>query len=90
MSIAHALPELYREVLERIASLERTGHRHEAWLIRRAAIAAYSEAWNDRANRRLVALRLRADRVLGGMDRPRPALTARPIRRSVLRWSRSA
>lgn len=85
-SIAHGLPELYRAVLERVASLEHTGHRDEALIIRRAAVAAYSLAWDDKARRRLEALRARAERVLDGIDRPR---LARPAR-SALRWSRTA
>lgn len=85
-SIAHALPELYRAVLQRVTSLEHVGSRHEAFLIRRAATAAYSKAWDARAHQRLSALQLRADRVLGGMDQPRASLAPRPVPR----WSRSA
>jgi len=88
-SIAHGLPELYRLVLERVASLEHTGRRDEALLIRRAAIDAYSRAWDDAAMRRLGALRVRAERVLDGIERPREA---RPTRssRPAFRPSRSA
>lgn len=85
-SVAQALPELYRTVLERVGSLEHTGHRHEAFLIRRAATTAYSKAWDDGAHRRLSVLQLRAERVLGGMDRPRASLAPR----LAPRWSRSA
>lgn len=85
-SIAHALPELYRSVLERVGSLERTGHRHEAFLIRRAATTAYSKAWDARAHQRLSVLQLRAERVLEGMDRPRASLAPRPE----AHWSRSS
>ena len=56
-SIAHVLPELYRAVLERIASLEHAGHRSEALLIRRAAGAAYARAWDEAALRRLEQMR---------------------------------
>lgn len=72
-SIAHELPELYRRVLDRIAALERQGHRHEADRIRSAAIVAYSAAWDDHAMTRLDALRLRAERVHDGHERPRRA-----------------
>ncbi len=85
-SIAQSLPELYRAVLERVVSLEHTGRRDEALIIRRAAVAAYSRAWDDRAHKRLASLRDRAERVLDGIDRPR---LARPVR-PALRWSRSA
>jgi hypothetical protein len=92
-NIAHDLPELYRAVLERIASLEATGRHAEALLVRRAAIQAYSEAWDDTAVRRLERLRNRAERVLDGHERPRPAHTARTPRRTwprvTLRWSRT-
>ncbi len=80
-SIAHTLPELYRAVLERVASLEHTGRRDEARLIRRAATAAYERAWDDTAQRRLEALRVRAERVLDGIERPRPSPVARTLRR---------
>lgn len=70
-SIAHELPELYRRVLDRVAALERQGHRHEAERIRAAATTAYSAAWDEAAMARLEALRLRAERVHDGQDRPR-------------------
>jgi len=92
ISVAHGLPELYRLVLERVASLEHTGRRDEALLIRRAAIDAYSRAWNDAAVRRMEALRARAERVLDGIERPREARPPRPARpaRPAFRPSRSA
>ncbi|TAK01329.1 MAG: hypothetical protein EPO36_06170 [Chloroflexota bacterium] len=77
ISPAHELPELYRAVLERVGSLELTGHRREGELIRREATAAYSRAWDDAARRRLEQLRARAERVLGGVERPRIARAAR-------------
>jgi len=43
--------------------------------VRRDAIAAYSERWDEVAKRRLVGLLSRADRVLGGTDRARGQLT---------------
>lgn len=84
--MAHELPELYRALLARVASLEGTGHRREADLIRREAVAAYSRAWDEAARRRLERLLVRAERVLGGHERPRDA---RPPRLA-LRWSRTA
>ena len=63
-SPAHELPEIYRAVLERIASLEQTGQRREAEHIRREAVTAYSRAWDDAARRRLLQLRVRAERAL--------------------------
>lgn len=85
-SIAHDLPELYRAVLDVIATLEATGHRAEALLVRRAAIAAYSDAWDDTAVQRLERLRIRADHVLDGNGRVRLPRTTR----LALRWSRTA
>jgi len=85
MSVAHGLPELYRAILGQVAALEAAGHRSEAELLRREAIAAYSRAWDDEAHRRLLHLQTRAARVLEGRERPR---RARPAR-LVLRWSRS-
>jgi hypothetical protein len=77
ISPAHELPELYRAVLERVGSLELGGHRREGELIRREAVAAYSRAWDDAARRRLEHLRIRAERVLGGVERPRVHRTPR-------------
>jgi len=71
ISPAHELPDLYRAVLERVGSLEQSGHRREGELIRREAVAAYSRAWDEATRRRLDHLRLRAERVLGGQERPR-------------------
>ena len=70
-SPAHELPELYRAVLERIGALEQIGHRREAEHIRRAAVTAYSRAWDEGARRRLLQLRLRAERALGLGERSR-------------------
>jgi hypothetical protein len=82
-SIAHELPELYRAVLERCTSLELTGRRGEAELVRRAAVAAYSRAWDDAARHRLEQLRERAERVLDGHQQPRAPHAALPaIRRT--------
>lgn len=83
--VAHALPELYRAVLERVASLEFLGHRHEAFLIRRTAIEAYSKVWDDRALRRMTELQARAERVLDGAARPRGVVQSRPTSRPIPR-----
>jgi hypothetical protein len=70
-SVAEALPELYREVLDRVAALEKHGYRGEATLVRAEATRVYSAAWNEAARRRLRALRIHAERVVAGRDRPR-------------------
>lgn len=53
---AEEMPALYRAILDRVAELEAAGQRAEAARVRRAATAAYSRAWDDRARRRLTAL----------------------------------
>jgi hypothetical protein len=53
---AEVLPELYRAILDAVARLEVAGQRARAARVRRAATAAYSKAWDDRARRRLEAL----------------------------------
>lgn len=73
---AEQLPALYRAILDRVAELEQAGDRTEAGRVRRAATAAYSRAWDDRARRELDALLRRAarptaaERVLGRGRRP--------------------
>jgi hypothetical protein len=80
------LPGLYRAILDRVAELEAAGERAEAARVRRAATAAYSRAWDERARRELEAL-LRtasrptaAERLLGrgGRRLPAPPATGRP------------
>ena len=61
-SVADDLPELYREILDRVAGLERIGARAEAGRIRVAATRAYSAAWDQAARRVLLGLLARADR----------------------------
>jgi hypothetical protein len=68
---ADELPGLYREVLDRVAALERIGERSQAGRIRMAATAAYSDAWNESGRTRLIGLIGRADRTIAGHDRPR-------------------
>lgn len=88
-SIAHALPELYRRLLDRVAALELLGHRHEADRIRAAAVTAYSAAWDDAAMARLEALRIRAERVHDGQERPRHPSRVTPAVRLRLRLVRT-
>jgi hypothetical protein len=80
-SVAHELPELYRDVLDRIASVERLGYRREGQLLRAEAIKVYSASWNDGAIRAMEGLRTRADRVRDGDERPRrPRSESRALR----------
>ena|SRR5215210_4812807 len=76
-SPAEKLPSLYREVLDRVADLERLGQRGEAQHIRAEATKVYSRSWDERARRRLEGLCRRVDRVMAGLERPR---TPRPLR----------
>jgi len=69
--LAESLPELYRQVLDRVATLESRGQREEAGLIRSDAIRIYSGPWTEPASRRLRSLRIHAERVVDGRDRPR-------------------
>ena len=71
-TVAHELPALYREILDRIAALEKAGHRREADLVRVDAVRVYSSAWDGASRRRLELLRTRAERVLHGTERARP------------------
>jgi hypothetical protein len=64
--LSEAMPELYRGVLDRVASLERIGTRSEALRLRRAATQAYSRAWDETSHNALQALAIRADQVLAG------------------------
>ena len=59
---AEELPALYRAILDSVARLEVAGERQTAARIRRDATAAYSRAWDARAQRRLLALLREADR----------------------------
>jgi hypothetical protein len=68
---AEELPELYRQILGRVAELEHIGNHAEAGRVRMAATAAYSSAWDKKHRDRLVALLGRADRDIGGGARPR-------------------
>jgi hypothetical protein len=70
-SVAELLPELYRQVLDRVAALEEHGQRTEAGRVRADATRAYSRAWDTSALGKLRALRNHAERVIAGRERPR-------------------
>ncbi len=72
---AEVLPDLYRAILDAVAQLEANGQRRRAAEVRRAATAAYSRAWDARAQRRLESL-------LRDAARPAPA---QPPRRGLSR-----
>ena len=63
---AEDLPELYRRILDAVAELETAGHRPDAVRVRRAAIEAYSGAWDAQAKSTLEGLLARARRVVDG------------------------
>jgi hypothetical protein len=86
---AEILPELYRSVLDAVASLEQRGQRPAAARIRAEAIAVYSRRWDADAARRLAELRIMCVR----LSHPRTGVMARHARRmarSVLRLQRLA
>jgi hypothetical protein len=70
-TLAEDLPEIYRAILDRVASLEQVGARVEAGRIRMAATRAYSDAWDESARRHLLALLARATRALAADAHPR-------------------
>jgi hypothetical protein len=70
-SVAELLPELYRQVLDRVAVLEEHGERAEAGRVRSEATQAYSRAWDTSALGKLRALGIHAERVIQGRERPR-------------------
>jgi len=69
--VAESLPELYRQVLDRVAALEQHDLRDEGALVRIQAIHIYSGPWTEPAQRRLRDLRIHAERVLAGNEGPR-------------------
>jgi len=77
--VAESLPELYRQVLDRVASLEQHDLRDEGALVRSDAIRIYSGPWTESAQRRLRDIRIHAERVLAGNDRPRARRPFAPI-----------
>lgn len=64
LPVSEVLPGLYRAVLDAVARLEAHGRRRDAATIREEATAVYSRAWNAAAERKLRALRVRADRLV--------------------------
>lgn len=72
-TVAEILPELYRQVLDRVLSLEQGGYRTEAARVRANATRIYSGPWTDAAVSKLRALRIHAERVVAGRERPRAA-----------------
>jgi len=75
--LAEDLPELYREILDRVADLERIGARAEAARIRIQATRVYSDAWDQGARRDLAALLTRAERASNAQTRSRGWLSRR-------------
>ncbi len=73
-SVAELLPELYRQVLDCVAELEEHGVRAEAGRVRADATRAYSRAWDAATVGRLRGLRIHAERVIAGRERPRTQL----------------
>ncbi len=68
-SPAEDLPALYRVILDGVAVLERRGARVEADRIRRAAIVAYSTAWDETQFRVLEQLAMRCRLLSEALDR---------------------
>ena len=76
------LPALYRAVLDGVAVLERRGERALATTIRRQAIAAYANAWDERHRERLTGLLERVRREIARGPGPRERATDRRVART--------
>jgi hypothetical protein len=83
-SVAELLPELYRQVLDRVAALEEHGQRAEAGRVRADATRAYSLAWDTSALGKLRSLRMHAERVIQGRERPH---TQHPLAAAIARFT---
>jgi len=77
LSPAEDLPALYRAVLAGVEALERRGRRSHAAAIRREAIRAYSEAWDERHRNLMVGLVERLQRDLDQGAEPAPTAVER-------------
>jgi len=70
------MPVIYREVLDAVARLERTGERAQAYEIRRRAIRTYSARWDSNGRRSLVKLAREAQARLDASPRAATAALA--------------
>ena len=85
LSPAEQLPALYRAVLAGVEALERRDRRSQAAAIRREAIRAYSEAWDDRHRGVMISL---VDRLHKELDRGTVPVSTTVERRWTLLSSR--
>ena len=85
LSPAEQLPALYRAVLAGVEALERRDRRSQAAAIRREAIRAYSEAWDDRHRGLMIGL---VDRLHKELDRGTAPMSTTVERRWTLLSSR--
>ncbi|HEY7523580.1 MAG TPA: hypothetical protein VH813_10050 [Candidatus Limnocylindrales bacterium] len=69
-SPADELPALYREILDRLAPLERSQLRSEALRIRQRASRIYAQSWSDQGRKSLQSLLRKMDRLAARVDGP--------------------